>query len=100
MSFHLAELSDDLLDDILSMSVEQKVAYFSEMVSTFFPKVNEEDEEYQNLIESYASSFYVEKLLRTNRFFYEKFTPVYTSKGLIRNIVLDLYYTDDELLVH
>ena len=54
----------------------------------------------KNLLEYYNSSFYVEKMYRTNKFFQEKFTIVYTDKGFIRNIIADMYYADDDLITH
>mgnify|MGYP003656547851 CR=1 FL=1 len=35
-----------------------------------------------------------------NRFFNEKFIPVYTNTGLIREVVSDLFFIDDTLIVH
>jgi hypothetical protein len=99
-SFILEELPDDSLDAILSLNPEQKLKYFSAMVRGFYPKIKEDSEEYINMLEYYMSSFYVEKLYRNNRFFKEKFTPIYTQTGLIRNIVADLYYLDESLITH
>ena len=62
--------------------------------------VNEKSDEFKNVLESYVSSFYVEKMYRSNRFFNEKFIIVYTQTGLIRNVWSDLYYTDDDLITH
>ena len=58
-------------------------------------------------------------MYRTNKFFQEKFTIVYTDKGFIRNIIgiihicndvtdksfisniiADMYYADDDLITH
>lgn len=99
-TFSLADLSNESLDAIISLDRVQKANYIAEMVRTYYPKISEGSDEYINLIEEYISSFYVEKLYRSNRFFNEKFTPVYTKTGLIRNIILDSYYTDDDLIVH
>ena len=51
-------------------------------------------------MEAYAASWYAEKIYRYNRFFNESFTAVYTETGLIRDIVLDIYFNDDDLIVH
>ncbi len=98
--FRLDELSDESLDIVLSMSTEQKVSYFSALILNHFPKTVPNTEEYADLLTSYISSFYVEKILRSNIFFQEKFIPIYTDSGLIRNIVLEMYFTDDSLLTH
>ncbi len=99
-SFILDELSDESLDAILSLPPANKTKYFSTLVKTYYPKIEEGSAEFINLVETYVSSFYVEKLYRTNRFFNEKFTIVYTTTGLIRDIVADMYYSDADLITH
>ena len=42
----------------------------------------------------------MEKIYRNNHFMKESFSVVYTKTGLIRNIWNDLYYTDDDLIIH
>lgn len=96
----LQDLPDESLDAVLSLNLEQKSVYFSNMVKTFYPNIDKDSSEFEDLITSYVSSFYVEKLYRSNRFFNEKFTPIYTSSGLIRNIIADMYYSDDDLITH
>lgn len=98
--FILEELSDESLDAVLSISSQHKLAYFSTLIKTYYPKIEEDSPEYADILESYMSSFYVEKIYRNNRFFNEKFTIIYTSTGLIRDIVLDRYYCDDTLITH
>lgn len=99
-SFVLEELSDESLDYILSLAPQQKVVYFSKLVKQYYPSQEEGSKEFMNLIETYISSFYVEKLYRSNRFFNEKFSPIYTETGLIRDIIADIFYTDDHLITH
>lgn len=96
----LQDISTETLDIILAMSPEKKNQYFTEVISSFYPRVDHNSQQFVDLLETYISSFYVEKLFRSNLFFYEKFTPIYTSTGLIRNIVADLYYTDESLITH
>lgn len=98
--FMLCNLPDSSLDAIISLTNEQKQLYITTMIESHFPSVEKDSELFINLAESYLSSFYVEKLYRSNRFFNEKFTPIYTNKGLIRNIVADIYYSRDELITH
>ena len=74
-SFILEELPDESLDAVLSLSLAQKSSYFTAMVKTFYPHIAEDSDQFDELVESYVSSFYVEKLYRSNRFFNEKFTP-------------------------
>ncbi len=96
----LEDIPEEVLDEILSLQPKAKSYYFSKLSKQFYPDFVEDSDEYKELIESYVSSFYVEKMYRTNRFFNERFTPVYTETGLIRNIISDLFYTDDDLITH
>lgn len=99
-NFILENLSDESLDAVLSLPIDRKAAYFTGMIKSFYPKIEEDTAEFDDLLSTYASSFYVEKIYRSNRFFNEKFTPIYTSTGLIRNIIADMYYADDDLITH
>lgn len=74
--------------------------YFEAMVKSYYEKVPEDSNDFTDLVESYISSFYLEKLYRSNRFFNEKFIPIYTDTGLIREVVSDLFFIDDTLIVH
>ena len=98
--FRLEDLSDESLDSILSLTIESKTKYFEAMVKSYYPKVDQDTDYFVELVESYISSFYLEKLYRSNRFFNEKFIPVYTNTGLIREVVSDLFFIDDTLIVH
>jgi hypothetical protein len=96
----LEEITDESLDAVLALAPEQKLRYFSSLVQLYYPSLEVGSERYNALLETYVSSFYIEKLYRNNRFFNEKFTPVYTDTGLIRNIIADIFYTDDHLITH
>lgn len=98
--FILQDLSDESLDAVLTLPLAQKSSYFESMVRTFYPNISENTEEFEEMVATYLSSFCVEKIYRSNRFFNEKFTPIYTTTGIIRNIISDLYYSDDELITH
>ena len=98
--FILQDLSDDLLDQILSLAPESKTIYFLGLTKEYYPDIEDGSEYQQNIIESYISSYYIEKMYRSNRFFNEKFSPVYTKTGLIRNVWCDLFFIDDDLIVH
>ena len=95
----LEEFPDDALDQVLSLSPKGKTVYFTKLAKEFYD-MDEESDEFKNLLEMYVSCWYVEKMYRTNRFFSEKFTPIYTQTGLIRNIWGDLFFTDDDLITH
>ena len=98
--FRLEDFSDESLDSILCLTIESKTKYFEAMVKSYYPKVDQDTDHFVELVESYISSFYLEKLYRSNRFFNEKFIPVYTNTGLIREVVSDLFFVDDTLIVH
>ena len=83
--------------DMDSLKLNQNFRWIVEK-KNFFSQ--EECDEMKNIVESYVSSFYLEKMYRTNRFFNEKFTPIYTTTGLIRNIWADLFFADDDLITH
>lgn len=96
----LYEIDSASIDAILSLPETHKIKYFKELVETFYPNTEQNSEEFISLVENYYSSFYVEKLYRSNMFFNEKFTVIYTDTGLIRNIIPDMYYCGDDLIVH
>jgi hypothetical protein len=98
--FRLEDFSDESLDSILCLTIESKTRYFEAMVKSYYPKVNQDTDHFVELVESYISSFYLEKLYRSNRFFNEKFIPIYTNTGLIREVVSDLFFIDNTLIVH
>ena len=60
----------------------------------------DDGEMYADLQLNYRSSWLLEKLYRANPVFKESFTFVYTKTGLVRNMISDLYFTDDHLITH
>ena len=99
-SFTLSEFPNESLDYVIGMPSAAKREYFHSLIESFYPKSLANESEYEGLMEGYISSFYTEKLYRSNRFFNAKFTIVYTHTGMIRNIINDLYFTDDDLITH
>ena len=99
VNFVLEDIPDEALDQILSLPPKGKSLYFTKLAKEFYD-FPEDSEEFSNIVESYISSFYLEKMYRSNRFFNEKFTPIYTQTGLIRNVWSDLFFTDDDLITH
>ncbi len=77
----LCDLQDETIDYLLGMQLDDEF-------------------EYEELLQNYISSMYVEKLYRSNRFFNEQFTIVYTQTGLIRNVINDTYFVEDDLITH
>ena len=82
------------------MQLDDKRAYFHKLIETYYPDVLDDEFEYEELLQNYISSMYVEKLYRSNRFFNEQFTIVYTQTGLIRNVINDTYFVEDDLITH
>ena len=75
----LCELQDETIDYLLGMQLDDKRAYFHKLVETYYPNALNNEDEYEDLIENYISCMYVEKLYRSNRFFNERFTIIYTQ---------------------
>ena len=98
--FLLDDLEDATLDAVLSLEPKVRVEYYRKIARKYFPDINENSNQGEELLEYDNSSFYGEKMYRTNKFFQEKFTIVYTDKGFIRNIIADMYYADDDLITH
>ena len=96
----LENVPEESLDHILSLPPEAKTLYFTKLAKKFYPKIDEKSDQFKNILESYISSFYVEKMYRSNRFFNEQFTIVYTQTGLIRNVINDTYFVEDDLITH
>ena len=96
----LSDIENDTLDYLIGMPMQDKHAYFHKLIETFYPKCLNNEDEYEALLENYVSCIYVEKLYRTNRFFREQFTIVYTQTGLIRDVINDMYFNDDSLITH
>ena len=85
--FLLQDLPDENLDQILSLSPMAKGKYFAGIAKEFYPNLKETSEYFENVVESYISSFYIEKMYRSNT-------------GLIRNIWSDLFFIDTDLITH
>ena len=99
-TFELSSLDESRLNAFISLSMEAKQKYIGELIEKYYPHAMEDENQFADLTMSYLSSFYVEKLYRSNRFFNEMFIPTYTKTGLIRNIVNQTFFADDDLITH
>ena len=99
-SLTLSEIEDQTLNYVLGMPPDAKASYFSGMIKTFYTHVKAGSNEWKQLMDAYLASWYAEKIYRSNRFFNESFTAIYTETGLLRDIILDIYFSDDDLIVH
>lgn len=98
--FELHSLSNEQLNTILTMRPENLEIYIHILIENHYPPIDLGSEPYKDLQTAYKSSFTLEKMYRSNLDFQEGFTAVYTKTGLIRNIVNDIYYTEDDLITH
>ena len=98
-NFYLDELSDDILENILSLPPSELNDYLNTLIERFFPEASKE--QIPTLIKAYKSSFVLERIYRTNPIIYEGFTCLYTRNGLIKEIMNDLYTIKPEkMTVH
>ncbi len=95
--YKLYELSDEHLNAILSLNEDEEEKYINTLISRFYPNI---DDRYEELFISYKASFVLEKLYRSNISFQNGFRAIYTKTGMIRNIINDIYYADDDLIIH
>jgi hypothetical protein len=99
-SLLLNELKEDKLDTVLSLNETGKTIFFDSLIKNHFPHIEKNSNEYKSLQVHYRCCWMMEKIYRNNQFMKECFSVVYTKTGLIRNIWNDLYYTDDDLIIH
>ena len=60
VSFLLEEFPDDALDQFFEFAASGKTQYFTKLAKQFYD-VPEDSDEFTDIVESYISSFYVEK---------------------------------------
>lgn len=97
--FELYNLEDDSLNYVLGLSDEEKTGYFHTIISRFYADENLSAEMYKELQMAYRASFILEKVLRSNKAISESYRPVYTSSGLIRELVNNLYFTSNTVVL-
>jgi len=96
----LNEIEEEKIDIVLSLDDQSKTIFFDNLIQLHYPNIKRESTEYHNLQVHYRACWLMEKIYRNNDFMKECFSVVYTKTGLIRNIWNDLYYTDDDLIIH
>jgi hypothetical protein len=99
-SLLLNEVDEDKLDAVLSLNEMGKTIFFATLIQSHFPHIEKSSEQYKSLQVHYRCCWMMEKIYRNNQFMKECFSVVYTKTGLIRNIWNDLYYTEDDLIIH
>lgn len=98
--FNLYEMSDHKLESILKLNETNFAVYIGQIINKFYSEVLPGTPEFENLLIGYKGSFEAERLYRTNIFLHRGFRVVYTKTGLIRNFVNEIYYNDDDLILH
>ena len=96
----LNEIEESKIDVVLSLNEQGKTVFFDSLIKQFYPHIEKDSQDYAALQVNYRSCWMVEKIYRNNDFMKECFSIVYTKTGLIRNIWNDIYYTDDDLIIH
>lgn len=99
-SLLLNDIEESKLDTVLSLDENSKTIFFDNLIRSYFSHIDSGSEEYKSLQIHYRCCWMMEKIYRNNQFMKESFSVVYTKTGLIRNIWNDLYYTDDDLIIH
>jgi hypothetical protein len=98
--FMLNEVEEVQLDSVLSLNDAGKTVFFDKLIKQYYPHALEDSELYSTLQIQYRSCWMTEKIYRNNVFFKECFSVVYTKTGLIRDIINDMYFTSDNLIIH
>ena len=96
----LFSLPESALDYIISLSPRQRYLYLKEVALKQFSVTVEDAEMLERTVQALEASVMLEKLYRNNDFLKKNFTVVYSDGGLVRNIIHDIYYTEDDLIVH
>ena len=85
--YKLYELSDEVLNNILSLSGEEEAVYIDSLIERFYGNIDLDENQYEQLYVAYKSSFILEKFYRNNLEFQKGFQAIYTKTGFIREIV-------------
>jgi len=96
----LGEIEEDKLDAVLSLNDNGKTVFFDNLITQYYTHIEKNSNQYLALQTHYRCCWMMEKIYRNNHFMKESFSVVYTKTGLIRNIWNDLYYSDDDLIIH
>jgi len=99
-SFNLYEMSDCDLEANLKLDPDSFAIYIGQIIEKFYPNIVPGTDEFKELIVGYRASFEAEKLVRINRALHNGFRVIYTKTGLIRNLINEIYFNLDDLVVH
>lgn len=99
-SFNLYEISARDLDSTLKLDDDSFAIYIGQIIEKFYPSILPGTDEFNNLVVGYRASFEAEKLVRTNIPLHNGFRVIYTKTGLIRNLINEIYFNLDDLIIH
>lgn len=92
-NFFLSDLPTKQLKRIIELEESKKYRYFAQLIQRFYPDAS--DSTKAHLLAAYYSSFALEYIYRNQPVINSSFTCIYTSTGLLRELVNDLYSFDD-----
>ncbi len=98
--FNLYEMSEHKLESILKLDNDSFDIYIGQIINKFYSKVLPGTPEFESLLIGYKASFEAERLYRTNISLHKGFRVIYTKTGLIRNFINEIYFNDDDLIIH
>lgn len=98
--FNLYEMDEHRLEAILKLDEEHFAIYIGQIINKFYPETLPGTPEFIVLLIGYKASFEAERLYRTNTFIHKGFRVVYTKTGLIRNFINEIYFNEDDLILH
>lgn len=96
----LYSIPETSLDYIISLSPQQRYLYLKQVAIENFKAASDDKEMLEKIIKGLETSVLFEKLYRNNEFLRKNFTIVYSSGGLVRNVIHDIYYSEDDLTTH
>jgi len=96
----LYSLPEAALDYIISLRPDQRHLYLKEVALKNFSAAKNDPDMLERTIQALEVSIMFEKLYRNNEFLRKNFTIVYSSGGLVRNVIHDIYYSEDDLITH
>jgi len=96
----LYSLPEEALDFIISLHPQQRYLYLKDVALQNFSATKTDKAMLERTIKALEASVLFEKLYRNNEVMKKNFTIVYAEGGIIRNVIHDIYYAEDDLITH
>lgn len=97
---NLSDLAENKLDELLSCSEQNKNVILFHVIKYHYAKLDVTSEDYSKLANSYKSSWILEKIYRNNGLVRQNYSPIYVNSGIIRDLVNNMYFTNNDLKMH